>query len=185
MNSRLRQLNRSLDDLFPIRQTAVYRCFSCGWKTSFEYDPKAVLIYDDCPECGESLGEGKEKNIFRKDDGRCRVCGDPASERRTRYCSERCKNIAAAVQSMFSWNSVRKRILKRDDHTCQNCGEDVSEDADAEPEVDHITPISDDGHPFDERNLLTLCSDCHTEKTHGDLNITDEADGLTVGDYLE
>lgn len=32
-------------------------------------------------------------------------------------------------------------------------------------EVDHITPISEGGHPFDPANLQTLCTDCHKGKT--------------------
>lgn len=32
-------------------------------------------------------------------------------------------------------------------------------------EVDHITPVSEGGHPFDPANLWTLCEDCHGEKT--------------------
>lgn len=32
-------------------------------------------------------------------------------------------------------------------------------------EVDHITPVSEGGHPFDPANLQTLCSDCHEDKT--------------------
>lgn len=32
-------------------------------------------------------------------------------------------------------------------------------------EVDHITPVSEGGHPFDPSNLWTLCEDCHQEKT--------------------
>lgn len=32
-------------------------------------------------------------------------------------------------------------------------------------EVDHVTPISEGGHPFDPANLVTLCEDCHLEKT--------------------
>lgn len=32
-------------------------------------------------------------------------------------------------------------------------------------EVDHITPVTDGGHPFDPGNLWTLCEDCHGEKT--------------------
>lgn len=32
-------------------------------------------------------------------------------------------------------------------------------------EVDHITPVSEGGHPFDPANLQTLCSDCHQNKT--------------------
>ncbi|NLV14347.1 hypothetical protein GOC77_13855 [Haloarcula argentinensis] len=32
-------------------------------------------------------------------------------------------------------------------------------------EVDHITPITDGGHPFDPANLQTLCEACHQDKT--------------------
>lgn len=32
-------------------------------------------------------------------------------------------------------------------------------------EVDHKTPISEGGHPFDPGNLQTLCEQCHEEKT--------------------
>lgn len=32
-------------------------------------------------------------------------------------------------------------------------------------EVDHITPLADDGHPTDMTNLQTLCRACHIRKT--------------------
>lgn len=185
--NRSRALNKRLDDLFPIPERVEFRCWSCGWSTSFQWDPWAALIYDECPECGEHLGENSEKAVYRKEKGLCRVCNEPASERRTRYCSERCKTIASAVQRMFTWSGVRERVLERDDHTCQNpgCGADVSEDGERDPEVDHIQPISEDGHPLDERNLITLCGECHAEKTHGDLSVsTEDAPGLSLGEYL-
>jgi len=53
---------------------------------------------------------------------RCRVCNDPVVDGRWNYCSERCRDIANAVQRMFLWESVRDRILERDDRTCQMCG---------------------------------------------------------------
>jgi len=34
-----------------------------------------------------------------------------------------------------------------------------------ELEVDHITPLSEGGHPFDPGNLQTLCTDCHQDKS--------------------
>lgn len=132
-------------------------------------------------------------DLFPEDRGTCRVCGEPASGRRTRYCSERCSDIASAVQSMFSWTSVRERILKRDDRTCQNenCG---ASGEGVDLQVDHIRPVSEDGHPLDERNLITLCDECHDAKTHGDREFTTEdapglkvdsrAPDVTLSDYL-
>lgn len=32
-------------------------------------------------------------------------------------------------------------------------------------EVDHVTPLSEGGHPFDPGNLQTLCGDCHADKS--------------------
>jgi len=185
--TRSQKLNKRLDELFPVPKQVVFRCWECGWSTSFEWDPWAVLTYENCPECGEHLGDGDQKKVFRKNKGLCRVCSEPVSERRTRYCSERCKNIASAVQRMFTWSSVRERILERDDWTCQACGADLSDQSDQDPEVDHIQPISDDGHPFDERNLISLCGQCHATKTHGNEPLgleSDASDGLKIGDYL-
>lgn len=53
--------------------------------------------------------------------------------------------------------------------------------------VDHITPISEGGHPFDETNLQTLCEECHEAKT-AEENRTEEpepAPDVTLADYLE
>lgn len=133
-------------------------------------------------------------DLFPADPGTCRVCGEDASGRRTRYCSDRCSDIASAVQSMFTWSSVRERILKRDDHTCQNerCG---ASGEDVDLHVDHIHRVADDGHPLDERNLITLCDGCHEAKTHGDrvfttedapgLKVESRAPNVTLADYLD
>ncbi|WP_227015888.1 HNH endonuclease [Haloarcula sp. JP-L23] len=145
---------------------------------------------------------------------RCRVCHEPVVDGRWNYCSERCRDIANAVQAMFLWDKVREKVLDRDEHTCQHCGlsytmakraywqtsERVDELAapihpkkgdhpagsydrwrrvraefrerygwlnftDGKFHVDHITPISQGGHPFDESNLQVLCDDCHEAKT--------------------
>jgi len=52
----------------------------------------------------------------------CRVCNEPVVDGRWNYCSERCRDIAQAVQKMFIWDTVREQVLERDDYTCQECG---------------------------------------------------------------
>lgn len=145
----------------------------------------------------------------------CRVCADPVVDGRWNYCSRRCRDIAKAVQRMFTWSAVREQVLERDDHTCQHCGltkersfiahwnvhDDIRERAEAVREehgwdawrrfiddeesryglplyerfeVDHIQPISDGGHRFDEANLQTLCKPCHAAKTAAENSTQDE-----------
>lgn len=124
-------------------------------------------------------------DLFPAPSSECRVCGEAVEDGRRRYCSDRCRDIASAVQAMFTWSSVRDRVLERDDHTCQSCGADVSEDADADAEVDHIQAMTNGGHPLDEQNLRTLCSECHQDKTREDLTDSRPDQELTLADYLE
>lgn len=53
---------------------------------------------------------------------RCRVCNEDVVDGRWNYCSERCRELAQAVQKMFIWDTVRERVKERDGHTCQECG---------------------------------------------------------------
>lgn len=52
----------------------------------------------------------------------CRVCNEDVVDGRWSYCSERCRDIAEAVQKKFIWPVVREQVLERDDYTCQECG---------------------------------------------------------------
>lgn len=66
--------------------------------------------------------DGREQTVFVRDDSVCRVCQEDVVDGRWNYCSERCREIASTLQSMFLWTSVRDRVLERDNYTCQNCG---------------------------------------------------------------
>jgi 5-methylcytosine-specific restriction endonuclease McrA len=132
--------------------------------------------------------------LFQKPGGQCRVCTDPVVDHRWEYCSKRCRRIAVAVFRMFQWPSVRHRVFERDDYTCQSCGYRAEEAfAPDDLHADHITPLRDGGHPFEERNHQTLCADCHTEKTaqeNADRDSESAAEGdpsvkvITMADYL-
>lgn len=159
----------------------------------------------------------------------CRVCKEPVVDGRWNYCSDRCREVAQAVQKMFVWDEVREQILERDEFTCQDCGlskemqwrayhqvhERIKErsphpsggteaefdawrDRRRELErrydvgsptgnfhVDHITPISDGGHPFDESNLQTLCAECHEAKTARENSDAELQPDVTLSDYVE
>lgn len=66
--------------------------------------------------------DGTDQIVWLPDESNCRVCGEPVVDGRWNYCSERCRDIAKAVQRMFVWDEVRERVLERDDYTCQRCG---------------------------------------------------------------
>lgn len=68
------------------------------------------------------LSKTMDELFPKQDEDKCRVCNEPVVNGRWNYCSERCREIANAVQSMFSWSFVREKVLDRDDYTCQNCG---------------------------------------------------------------
>lgn len=100
-------------------------------------------------------------------DNGCRVCGNDVTDPFRIYCSRYCKNLAEGIHALLSWDSVRSFVRDhRDDRTCQRCerksGEDLPDDVFLE--VDHIKPVSRGGHPFDPRNLQTLCEPCHDLK---------------------
>jgi len=183
-----------------------------------------------------SLNKSMDVLFPQESDNQCRVCREPVVDGRWNYCSERCRDIANAVQEMFLWDKIREQVKDRDDHTCQMCGESlemrkrtywqISERVDelrrqAHPKksdnagasmdrwrraghelrgrygragftngwlhVDHITPVSKGGHPFDESNLQTLCRDCHEQKTAEEHSRSEpeQRPEITLSDYME
>lgn len=62
------------------------------------------------------------------------------------------------------WRKLRKQILLRDDYLCLHCLEEGKyTQADV---VDHITELRDDiTKAYDDKNLQSLCHECHNRKT--------------------
>lgn len=52
----------------------------------------------------------------------CRVCERNVEDGRSKYCSDRCRDLATAFTAMLNWGSVKERIKGRDNYTCQECG---------------------------------------------------------------
>lgn len=66
----------------------------------------------------------------------------------------------------YGWDDYHDRVdawSDRRDELKERYGDPYERDRGLE--VDHITPISEGGHPFDPANLQTLCEECHQEKT--------------------
>jgi len=70
----------------------------------------------------DKLNKNMDTLFPQSDSSSCRVCDEEVVDGRWNYCSERCREIAQAVQRKFTWSSVRDRVLERDDYTCQKCG---------------------------------------------------------------
>lgn len=59
------------------------------------------------------------------------------------------------------WEPLRLRVLQRDRYLCQLC---LPKRFTAATEVDHVIPRSKNG-TNDIENLMSVCSDCHAEKS--------------------
>lgn len=103
--------------------------------------------------------------------GTCTWCGGAVAKPRRTWCSDECVRLYYGTQPA----RIREDVLERDDvepHPrrayrvgrrgcrCSTCGEPTHE-----PEVDHIVPIIEGGHPFDLANLRVLCGGCHSNET--------------------
>lgn len=99
----------------------------------------------------------------------CAVCNQPIEDnRKKRYCSEHCKEVAYATQKFYDWKKIKEKIRDRDDWTCQRCGKysdkEKSEIYPPNLHVDHIKPVSKGGNKFDPKNLQLLCKQCNLSK---------------------
>lgn len=120
------------------------------WKKS-KKRIRAVNI-SDIPKYIENYNENKE----------CFVCGKKLIRNQRFTCSTKCAFMLKMMLDIFSWSFMRRYILVRDEFTCQQCGRQLTP---YELDIDHIIPISEGGHPFDPKNLQTLCKSCHITKT--------------------
>jgi len=134
-------------------------------------------------------------------DGCCALCKEEITDnRKKRYCSDRCKEIAYGVQKFYLWRKVREKVLENRENKCARCGynpderakeleqkkkqlEEEYEDVRSVMmkgrrtlEVDHIKPVAKGGDVFDPDNLQILCDKCNrskSDKWNGEKNLED------------
>lgn len=138
------------------------------------------------------------RRIIERDDETCQECGfDYRQERRARdhlraliqeRAGDRLESPGvleiddeafdwdAHFEAMDEWRERRKELRER-------YGD--PNDRSRRLEVDHITPVSEGGHPFDPGNLQTLCVDCHQEKTAQENSERAERQTPSRGDMSE
>lgn len=116
----------------------------------------------------------------RKDKGGNRICRNIFCARSPKdgyYCSLTCrKKFFKYYEDNYMWANVRYKIFKRDRYTCQICKQFYPISS---LECDHINPIdlmkengyktlnlrAFDEYIYSEKNLRTLCKDCHKTVT--------------------
>jgi 5-methylcytosine-specific restriction endonuclease McrA len=110
----------------------------------------------------QSIDDAKKKGI-------CRYCGDVIQNKRSVYCSDRCREHWqnwAGINSLTT-NSVRREIHKRFGFACTNCGTMFYHELKSGVKVPrfygerhHIIPLENGGEDsFDNQTLL--CHECH------------------------
>lgn len=108
----------------------------------------------------------------------CMVCGNPFwlyPSRNQKTCSNRCGyeraklvrkgvipslNHRGCYKGIDSWNKIRRRVLDRDNYTCQDCLVYLPQNT-GFLHIHHIKRLLDGGTNTD-KNLITLCRNCHT-----------------------
>lgn len=127
------------------------------------------------------------RRIIDRDDATCQVCGfrqdwlNRGYDHLRRICEERIPDRPEGTP-LTEYHELSEEEHRREREALQEWREQrnaVIEEVyglewenriqwpapETRLEVDHITPISEGGHPFDPGNLVTLCEDCHQEKT--------------------
>jgi len=155
-------------------------CNNCG--KEFECYPSQNRKY--CSKSCASRDRNYNNINYSKENNKikttCNNCGKEFEYRKSRtkgkYCSRTCANKYRSkpeselkefrdFRRSRKWRRVRKVIKKRDNYTCQECGihEAFLTDDWKYLEVHHIVPVSQGGNKYDERNLISLCTDCHND----------------------
>lgn len=121
------------------------------------------------------------RRVTDRDDETCQRCGfDYSKERHARrHIRNRidellpdrpdgpsARELGAGEADDFDWEAHNERVdewREEKERIEERYGDPYEHDGGLE--VDHVTPISEGGHPFDPGNLQTLCNDCHKDKT--------------------
>lgn len=175
-------LRKSMDTLFP--QQSQDRCRVCNERV---VDGRWNYCSKRCKRIAKAVQrmfvwDCVREQVLERDDYTCQRCG--ISKERWWAAYWRARDLI----------DERNPHDPRDDwdawHAAEESLRDVYgvESAVGGFHVDHITPISEGGHPFDESNLQTLCKHCHREKT-AEENSSDDgeerpAEEVTLDAYL-
>lgn len=69
------------------------------------------------------------------------------------------------LYSSARWQKVRKNKISLNPYCEIHASQGILIDCTFGAPIDHIVPVSQGGAPLDQRNLLTLCPNCHDRKS--------------------
>jgi 5-methylcytosine-specific restriction endonuclease McrA len=132
--------------------------------------PLANQVTRECDECGQEFKRQQSRVEQNKRDYCSRECYH------ANHSGENAPNWKGGGVSYYgeTWLPQRRKALQRDKYECQNCGltrEQHYDEYGADLEVHHIQPIrtfEDTSEANQLSNLVTLCTECHTEHEHSD-----------------
>lgn len=121
----------------------------------------------------EKIRRGKKCNLWRGGKTIKRICPNCKKEvwfypTKVRvFCSLKCyyeylekQPIISRFNRGYFWKQIRKRVLMRDNYTCQICGKKEG------LHIHHMVPYREKEDNSD-KNLITLCINCHMKKDFG------------------
>lgn len=168
-SDRQRKLSKSMDTLFPQEHSGA--CRVCN-------EPVVDGRWNYCSKRCREIAQGVQKmfiwdsvreQILERDDHTCQSCGLTAEMQTRAYWQIR-ELVDEQTDSNDEWIELWDRYGDLDHRVM---------------EVDHIKPLAEGGHPFDESNLQTLCTYCHGEKTAEQNRSREVAPDVTLSDYME
>ncbi len=122
------------------------------YKKEEPLSPSGIVIID------EKYRRGKINYKIRLN-GYCTWCNIEVLKPKRNWCGKECVEKYNLTQPKH----LKKIIKKRDKAFCKLCNKKCSKKS--EFDLDHIIPISMQGHPFDLNNLRILCIECHKKET--------------------
>lgn len=188
LRGRKGSLTKSMNTLFP--QTSSDKCRVCN-------EPVVDSRWNYCSERCRKIANAVQRMftwnevrdaVLERDGYRCQECGIARFHYRLAkdHIADRVRELAEPLEKdedessreydYYRWVTAKKFL--RDRYNYMEIGEPPAF------EVDHIQPISKGGHPFDERNLQTLCEDCHKEKTARENSSKEEQPEVTLQEYV-
>lgn len=174
-----RRAERSDADL--CSESCRQKYWSENYRPELSQSGKSITL--TCNQCDSEFEKPQSQRSYEKSFCNSSCYGNWISDNLTGENHPRWNENSEQIYYGPNWYKQRRRVVERDDG-CVRCGMTVYEHLEEygfEPDVHHITPV-DKFDNFekanDERNLITLCRECHRSVETGKANVIDFIDNM-------